>query len=214
MTIARLLFRDANGYVLLEQQVEIKSAASYPIKFSRHGPKLTGPSQLGCWVKAIGRAHENRAGTMHWIELESQVPNASDPSQYAAAMIVARFLHQDLTSINCAWPAAYPGPGLGWSMNFMPIHAGWCIPAYLPWLKAGATLGTPTVVASIGQYGGPTSAQQRDAFLRAVFAPDTVDPPTRRSTVYLTPRSQRTEICPCGSHYSVCNMHADWLTVD
>lgn len=211
MTIARLNFKDARGQMLLSQEVEIKSAASYPVKFSRHGPTLTGPSQLGCWVKAIGRANENRAGIMHWIELESQVPNASDPSQYAASMmVVAKFLHQDLTSINCAGPAAYPGPGLGWSMNYMPIHAGWCVPADLPWLQAGATLG----VASMGQYGGPTSAQQRDAFLRAVFAPDAVDPPTRRSTVYLTPRSQRTEICPCGSHYSACNIHADWLTVD
>lgn len=226
---AKLRFRDVNGHVLLEQNVEIKSVASYPVPYKRHGPKLAGPADLGCWVKAIGAANENKAGTMYSIELESHVPNPYDPYKWATnPCVVAKWLHQDLAVINCAGPAAYPGPGLGWTMNFMPIRAAWCIPANLPWLQAGGGLagaGAPATFVgsarsvlhgsiSTGQGIGPTTAQQRDAFLRAVFAPDTVAPPTVRSTKYITPRAQRTPECPCGVHYSGCNLHDDWLEVD
>jgi hypothetical protein len=186
---AKLEFHDSVG-PLLSQDVIIHSNTSYPVAYRRHGPKLTGPSQLGCWVKAVGKPHEFKAGTMNWIVLMAQQPSGWE--------VMAKWLYLDLAAINCAGTPVYPGPGLGWSMNFMPILAGWCVPRHLQWLQAGGVPVPP----------------QRAAFLRAVFCGDEQPPPTVRATKYITPRDLRTEWCPCGIHYSTCNMHPDWLQVD
>jgi hypothetical protein len=41
-------------------------------------------------------------------------------------------------------------------------------------------------------------------------APETLRAPTAGK--YRTPMAQRTEICPCGGHHTVCGYHDDWLT--
>jgi hypothetical protein len=205
--IVNLLFLNKHGLILIEQPVEIKSAASYP------GAMLS-TSALGCWVKANGRAVEHNAGTIDRIKLVGQTSVSSPFQELACAQYVA------LTAIKVGGPANYPGPGLGWSMNFMPLLASWCVPAHLLWLQAGGPLAQPApVIGRMGvwpkaQSATQTSAEIRDAFLRAVFAPEDRCPETQRNTRYITPRAQRTDICPCGVHHGVCGMHSDWLEVD
>jgi hypothetical protein len=184
--MAALLFRDKKQVTLVEQPVEMKNASSYPIPLKRHN-LVAG--QLLLWVKAQGAAIERLDGDIHEVLFYAPPPNRG------VTQCLGHWLYSDLVLINCAGSAKF-AKGMGWSMNFMPIRTDWVPQMFHPWFTGA--VGLPTA---------PVSSAE-------ILGPGDVVPPTVRATRYITPRAQRTAICPCGVHHSQCNLHGDWLTVD